>query len=626
MTGGAGADSGTDTALVAAGPRSGVLRSVVGAVMASVVALMVVAAPPAAAGADPLDPSSWACDAETLGLDDDRIELAQVNPAEREPDGGAIVPRSAPSGGWVPVVMVHGWTARATHPNADGTADTEGTFSHLIDTTANRSGGADVGRSLVGQLQGLPGAAVFTFDYHPYSGRWVTDDHLGPALVDVVACLAEASGQQVIVVGHSMGGLIGRFAATDDERGSDSIARLITLGTPNQGSIAAMLTAVAADVSAVADRRLAILRLLLAECGRVTSRSMDGGSLCHMLPSFVTAFDGEAGKALRFGSPELRALNARPVPPELNINALAGSTLMSFPARGGWFGWSWETDAIDIGDVIVDHTSATEPSSTIDDISCSYQLSAQRGAADSIGLALQVRTLNDVGDFPWNAFSGPCFHTGLPRSIELTNAVMALVREDIEGRPALMTGPRCSTQAIGQASPTEPDPATARVVACDGTWAVFEAGGEGDAGSMMMRWVDGAWTFAFGFPTTRCRDEIIAEGATPEVADAVNWGCVSSASGNWPTSRNDAGPRLMLWLGASAAWPDAPDIEYPKWSACDADGRWCLLGGTQTHTLVDTAGEIKVVGRVDPTTADPPGDLQAMGLNGAAIAAILGPS
>ncbi|HQZ86594.1 MAG TPA: hypothetical protein PLB21_13350 [Actinomycetota bacterium] len=437
MTRGPGPDWGASTVERA----SRFARSVACAVTVGLVALMLAAATPAGAAVDPLNPSSWACGSEDLGLGDDRVELAPVSPGEREADGGPIVPRATPSGAWVPVVMVHGWTARSTHPNADGTEDTQGTFSHLIDFTANRSGSADVGRSLVGQLQGLPGAAVFTFDYHPYSGRWVTDEHLGPALVKVVDCLAKASGQKVIVVGHSMGGLVGRFAATDGGRGSDSIAQLVTMGTPNQGSLAAMVTAAAADVGAVVDRRLAVLRLLLAECGRVTSSSMDGASLCHMLPAFVTAFDGEAGKALRFGSQELKSLNARPVPSDITINALAGSTLMSVP-RMGWFGWSWETDTVDIGDVVVDHASATKPSSTIDDISCAYQMSPVRGLADTAGLVLKVRTLNEVGDVPWNLLSGPCFHNALPRSIELTNAVMALVREEIDGRPGVLRDAR----------------------------------------------------------------------------------------------------------------------------------------------------------------------------------------
>lgn len=206
MTRGPGPDWGATTAGSAVERASRFARSVACAVTVGLVALMLAAATPAGAAVDPLNPSSWACGSEDLGLGDDRVELAPVSPDEREADGGPIVPRATPSGAWVPVVMVHGWTARSTHPNADGTEDTQGTFSHLIDFTANRSGSADVGRSLVGQLQGLPGAAVFTFDYHPYSGRWVTDEHLGPALVKVVDCLAKASGQKVIVVGHSMGG------------------------------------------------------------------------------------------------------------------------------------------------------------------------------------------------------------------------------------------------------------------------------------------------------------------------------------------------------------------------------------------------------------------------------------
>ncbi|MER7568290.1 hypothetical protein ABTZ93_35830 [Streptomyces sp. NPDC097941] len=103
--------------------------------------------------------------------------------------------------------MVQGWTGRDTHDAAD-----QGAFSHRIDLTANRLGTVRTTRSLIGQFQSLPGAAVFTFDYHPYSARWVDDSHLGPALGKAIDCLYKASGQKVIVVGHLISGLITRYA------------------------------------------------------------------------------------------------------------------------------------------------------------------------------------------------------------------------------------------------------------------------------------------------------------------------------------------------------------------------------------------------------------------------------
>ncbi len=505
-------------------PRArGALATAISALLGATVLSLPVAA--SAEDSNPTDSSSWSCDAKTLGLDDVRVELAAINPAERESDGSQIMPAATMSGAWVPVVLVHGWTARSTHPNTDGSEETEGTFSHLIDMSANRVGNADVGRSLVGQLQGIPGAAVFTFDYHPYSRQWITNNHLGPGLIKVVDCLTKASGQKTIVVGHSMGGLIGRYAATDGAEGTESIARLITLGTPNDGSVAAMLVASLVQTGGDVDVHLATLRLLLAECGRRTKQTMDPHSLCEQLPAAVSAFDGEAGRALRFGSSELKELNARPIPADLTINAMAGSTLMSF--RSGWFGWAGQTSDVDLGDVVVDHKSATEPSSTVDDISCKYQISAERGAVDAVGLHMEVRTLNEVGDFFWRAGGGPCFHMSLTRSIELTNAVTAWVSEDIKSRPGLATS--CAVESISEGYLIKFGrlPGAPSVVACDGSWAVFSSGAAGDSWSM-MHVIDDTWTWEFGFPTSICRDEVAAAGASAAVLEAVNWSCTAA--------------------------------------------------------------------------------------------------
>ena len=77
-------------------------------------------------------------------------------------------------------------------------------------------------RSLIGQLQSLPGAAVFTFDYHDFSANWVDHEKLGPALAAAIDCLHEKSGQEkVIVVGHSMGGLIARHALGNADGGAE---------------------------------------------------------------------------------------------------------------------------------------------------------------------------------------------------------------------------------------------------------------------------------------------------------------------------------------------------------------------------------------------------------------------
>jgi hypothetical protein len=139
-------------------------------------------APTAAATAP--DPANIACAgvelAPQLGTDPDT-----------NPDGSPVRISLDSRGKFVPVVMVHGWTGRSTHDD-----DRTGSFSKKIDLTTNQLGQVTPSRSLVGQLQRLRGAAVFTFDYHDYSARWVDDQHIGPALGDAIDCLYQATGER----------------------------------------------------------------------------------------------------------------------------------------------------------------------------------------------------------------------------------------------------------------------------------------------------------------------------------------------------------------------------------------------------------------------------------------------
>lgn len=416
--------------------------------------LLLLLSPPAAtASPSPSDPTSWACSNADLGLGDVQVELAPVNPSEQGVGGGSIQPVSA-GGSWVPVILVHGWTGRSTHPNTDGTVETEGAFSHLIDLTADRLGSSEVQRSLVGQLQTLPGAAVFTFDYHAYSGRWVTDSHLGPALGKVIDCLARSSMQKVVVVGHSMGGLVARYAASTPDR-SNIISEIITLGTPNTGSLVAALGAGAIDAGSQASKAIASIRLILSACGAMTSVSLERGGLCDLLPQAVASFDGEAGRALRAGSAELAALPS--VPEGILVDAIASETTFSVP-KAGWFSFPWETTESAAGDMIVMPDSATWGSTRQKSTACRYQLSAVRGSADELGMSLGLITEAGVADYPLGALSGPCFHASLMRNAELTNEVLLEVADrlptyltDAQILDANIPGQACGSHGEGWA-------------------------------------------------------------------------------------------------------------------------------------------------------------------------------
>lgn len=340
-------------------------------------------------------------------------------------------------GRYVPVVMVHGWTSRATHTRARS-----GTFSHLIDLTTTPGTRLPAPRSLVGQLQRIPGAAVFTFDYHDDSAHWVTHDALGPALARAIDCLYEKSGQEkIIVVAHSLGGLITRFALTRDADGGAERARRVstvaTFGTPQTGSLVAALVAGVIDVgSAAGNRALGMIRLILSYCGTLTTENLKTGTLCDILPDFVQAFDSESGRALRSGSRELRDLD--PFPTSVTtLDATAGDTVLKV-RDAGWFAAPWDTDDVNVGDVIVMTDSATHRARPKTLAHCAYQLNATRGATDQISLSLGQVSQSDVAQPLWKVM-GPCFHTNLMRTINLTNEVTGAINADISGRPANTT-------------------------------------------------------------------------------------------------------------------------------------------------------------------------------------------
>ncbi|MBE4716586.1 alpha/beta fold hydrolase [Pseudarthrobacter sp. AB1] len=408
------------------------------------------AASPANAAAS--DPWQWAtdCSAAKLGLEKDTVDWARVLNGDLKPDGRAVSRSPAKDGSWYPVVMVHGWTASAT---ISSPTDRSGAFSHLIDLRSQYPFTAAVPRSLIGQLQDLPGAAVFTFDYHPYSGRWIDDSHLGPALGKVIDCLYKASGQKVVIVGHSMGGLVARWAATNSGiSGTDrsaEISTVVTLGTPETGSIIAGLVDGISAAAASSSQVVTLIRTLLSVCGKLSSQSIETGTICDWFPLFFRAFSGDAGIALRAGSAQLAAL--KPWPKGINIDAISGDTVFEVPQNTGWFALPWNTTKIiGSGDMIVTKSSATEGATSIQPIECQYQFSAVRGATNQIGVDIGLVAISEISRIQLNTFSGACFHTDLMRDIQATNEALGAVNDDISSRlsvpgfPAELKGKWCS--------------------------------------------------------------------------------------------------------------------------------------------------------------------------------------
>jgi len=120
--------------------------------------------------------------------------------------------------GHVPVLFVHGF----------------------LGTASNWRRSLHGNPSMLATVAEIPGAAVYTFDYHKDASKWVTDQAIGPALAKSIRCLGRAAGQKVVVVAHSMGGLATRVAqgqVIDGHAVSDALARVVTIGTPTRGVI-----------------------------------------------------------------------------------------------------------------------------------------------------------------------------------------------------------------------------------------------------------------------------------------------------------------------------------------------------------------------------------------------------
>ncbi len=156
-------------------------------------------------------------------------------------------------------------------------------------------------RDLLETVAAVDGASAYTFDYSEHASKWVTDQSIAPALAQSIRCLARASGRKVVVVAHSMGGLATRVAQGQVIKGravSESVARVITIGTPTQGVL--LLTYAKDRLTAFA------LQTILDNAGELCDEppDKDRRRLCELLD----AADAPATEAMAPDSGQLGAL------------------------------------------------------------------------------------------------------------------------------------------------------------------------------------------------------------------------------------------------------------------------------------------------------------------------------
>ncbi|WP_375405913.1 esterase/lipase family protein [uncultured Amnibacterium sp.] len=359
------------------------------------------------------------------------------NSPDLDPNGHPITISPGPSGMFVPVVVVNGWNGRSFHDDSRA-----GNFSGRIDLTANAVGTVAARTSLIGQLQDMAGSAVYTFDYHQWSDRWVTDPHIGDALATAIDCLYTASGQKVILVAHSMGGLAIEQTFSRSLPGAASrageISTIVTMGTPFKGSVMDSLahgTVVADGVTGALGGSpfLTLTTAILAACGRISTADAD--SICTKVNALtpVTTIESDAANALQYGSAQIRKLPS--IPTSIHLVQLAGNA--DYSTSHSWFR---EVDAavtLHLGDTIVTSGSAIpSPGREHSQVACAYTVNASRAVGDEAGVILGVVSKVDAQRFsvPIVDSSVPCGHGQLTRDIELTNDALGAVYDDIHAR------------------------------------------------------------------------------------------------------------------------------------------------------------------------------------------------
>jgi pimeloyl-ACP methyl ester carboxylesterase len=225
-----------------------------------------------------------------------------------------------------------------------GARDLAGTvpviFVHGINSSADMWK-ATVPGSLAWQTATTKGFTAWTFDYRHVSLDWVSNAAIGPALATAVGCLAQASGNKVIIVAHSMGGLAAQYAI--GEPGSPAagkVAEVITAGTPYTGSQiltdaqAVVNGTAAAEAESGDPAEAAVAEALLSACAGIATHT--DSNPC----SIVSALKSPVGTALEVDSAPIAALPPWPAAlPVLdvagNMDLFVGAGLIGFHAHPG---------------------------------------------------------------------------------------------------------------------------------------------------------------------------------------------------------------------------------------------------------------------------------------------------
>lgn len=359
-----------------------------------------------------------------------QIELAPVLKTDRTDDGKAIKQTADRRGVYVPIIMIPDYHGRAKHDDSR-----TGDFSAPIDMGAGGAAPAAPRASLIGQLQQIPGAAVYTFDFRASAGSWVDDPGIGPALGDAIDCVTSALGQKAVLITHGVGGLAARYAVGGQVEGRDRgsvVTTVIGFGSPQTGSQLAEL--LNTGVGSTASEPRTVLRLLVSACRALKPAVFTEQAPCGFLPAEAGAFGRPGGDAFRGQSPQHLAL--RPYPGTVRVHAFAGDVVVN-ATNLSWFGLKpFRANDIPLGDLVSSTASTTIQALSQLRASCKFTLDVFGSPSQSAGVRLaEVGVPGAALSFP--STIRPCYAPSLVRVTQFADRIRDILTTEIRNRQPL---------------------------------------------------------------------------------------------------------------------------------------------------------------------------------------------
>jgi pimeloyl-ACP methyl ester carboxylesterase len=322
--------------------------------------------------------------------------------------------------GTTPVLFVHG--INSDHSTWDGSTNVDGTNQNPLTYIQMALG--------PGRVNG------YTFDWHKFSGfpldgkvSWVTDSppaNLGDLLAQAITCVATHAGHKVIIIAHSMGGLLAEYASKVTHTAAD-IAAVFTLGTPYQGSWLAS-AAIGQGPDRTTNSWAQILESLCAfQNSSANQPSPSPSGKFHRRPA--SAIDTKIASSCHLlnerNDPGIAAMRLQPP------QAGGWKKLLPLPAGIPWFPLAASVEGVSDP---VSPVRITEPLNYVGDgvVSPTSQLAGRSKPTLICRVDVTVRQRGrPVGvRQPWilDAVSSPCFHTHEPYDKTLLNKIIDTIR------------------------------------------------------------------------------------------------------------------------------------------------------------------------------------------------------